>query len=119
MRSKGFAFEKEAERFLTKQGYKLRNRNYYTRCGEVDLIMTKNSSLIFIEVRFRKNNHYGSAEESITISKQRKIISSAKEYINRYKLWDMQIQFDVVTLTLDKEDQSIQLNWLKNAFTAG
>ena len=118
MRSKGFAYERQAENFLIKQGYLLRDRNYYTRRGEVDLIMTNNQSLIFIEVRYRKNSRFGSAEESITAAKQHKIITSAKEYINRHKLWNMQIQFDVVTLTPCDKKNTVQLNWLKNAFTA-
>ena len=118
MRSKGFAYERQAEQFLAQQGYRLRDRNYYTRRGEVELIMTHKNSLIFIEVRYRKNNHFGSAEESITKSKQRKIVTSAKEYINRHKLWHMYIQFDVVTLTHCQQQNSLQLNWLKSAFTA-
>lgn len=118
MRSKGFAYERHAERYLTKQGYAFRDRNYFTRCGEVDLIMTYNTSLVFIEVRYRKNNRFGSAEESITKAKQHRIITSAKEYINRHKLWHMHIQFDVVTLTPCNKEDSVQLNWIKNAFTA-
>jgi len=119
MLSKGHAYEQKAEQFLVTKGYKLLDKNYHTRRGEVDLIMTSGASLIFIEVRYRKNASFGSAEESITRAKQAKIIYSARHYISKHKLWHMNIQFDVVTLTPDIRENTLQLNWLKNAFTAG
>jgi putative endonuclease len=118
MLSKGHAYEQQAERFLSSQGYILRDKNYYTRRGEIDLIMTHKSSLIFIEVRYRNNAAFGTAEETITKAKQDKIIFSAKHYISRHKLWHMNIQFDVITLTPDNHKNTVKLNWLKNAFNA-
>ena len=118
MLSKGHAYEDKAEQFLISQGYKLREKNYYTRRGEIDLIMTRGTSLIFIEVRYRKNARFGSAEETITKTKQAKIVFSARHYITTHNLWHMNAQFDVVTLTPNQPDNSLQLNWLKNAFTA-
>lgn len=118
MLSKGHAYEQKAEQFLVSKGYKLRDKNYYTRRGEIDLIMTSGASLIFIEVRYRKNAYFGSAEETITKAKQAKIIFSAKHYISTHKLWHMNIQFDVVTLTPDLRDNTLKLNWVKNAFNA-
>ena len=53
--------ERAAERFLIAQGLKLVERNFRTRLGEIDLIMREGESLIFVEVRLRKNNDFGGA----------------------------------------------------------
>jgi putative endonuclease len=117
MLSKGLAYEQQAEDFLSKQGYKPRDKNYHTRRGEIDLIMTSGSTLVFIEVRFRKSNAFGSPEESITKTKRDKIIFSARHYISKNKLWSMNIQFDVITFTGGKP-QNQEINWLQHAFNA-
>lgn len=115
MLSKGHAYEKAAEKYLIKQGYKLKTRNYYTKRGEIDLIMQQGNTLVFVEVRYRKNKLFGSAEESITKTKQEKIIFSAKHYLAKYNLWDMHARFDVIAVTHNKLNL-IEINWLKNAF---
>ena len=115
MLSKGHAYEKAAEKFLLQQGLSLKSRNYHTKRGEIDLIMKHGNTLVFIEVRYRKYQHFGSAEETITRAKQEKIIFSAKHYLAKYNLWDLPVRFDVIAFTHNKLEQ-LELNWLKNAF---
>lgn len=67
--------------------------------GEIDLIMKDNDTLVFIEVRFRKNCHYGSPLESITRSKQKKIIRAAKFFLSKFKGHDLSCRFDAVGIT--------------------
>jgi putative endonuclease len=118
MLSKGHAYEQQAADYLIKQGYRLRDKNYFTRRGEIDLIMTCGCNLIFIEVRYRKHNAFGSPEESITKHKRDKIIYSAKHYISRNRLWHMNIQFDVITFSTQRGEKNLEPNWLQHAFTA-
>jgi len=72
--SQGVKSEKQALYYLTSQGLTLLCQNYYCRFGEIDLIMQDQETIVFIEVRYRKNNDFGGALASITQSKQNKII---------------------------------------------
>jgi putative endonuclease len=108
--------ENEARHFLIQQGLKLICRNYSCQFGEIDIIMKHQDILVFIEVRFRKSNRYGSAAESITAAKQTKILNTANHYLvsNHHK---GPIRFDAVTISPDKTGQNC-INWINNAFHA-
>jgi len=90
-------------------------RNYQCKVGEIDLIMTDNDTLVFIEVKYRKNSDWVSAIESVTKSKQRKIINAAQLFLlqnKKYNQWNC--RFDVVSIQGDKQNPKI--NWIQNAF---
>jgi putative endonuclease len=113
--------------YLQANNLKLLKRNYRTRCGEIDLIMLDGSTLVFVEVRFRKNDHYGSGLASVTAAKQDKLRKTAEHYLQthtRYK----NARFDVVSMsknnqtsTPDKQSPKAVFNdytfdWVVNAF---
>ncbi len=106
----GKAAEQKACEYLTQQGLKLITKNFNSRYGELDLIMEDQKHLVIIEVRYRKTNKYGSAEESITLSKQSRIIATTQYYLQQNKT-NRPVRFDVVTLTGDNT-----INWIPNAF---
>lgn len=111
----GQAIENLACKYLQEQGLKLLERNYRCRLGEIDLVMQENKVLIFVEVRFRKNLYFGSAAESVTSSKQHKLVKTAKYYLQQKKLTDSTAcRFDVLGIT--NSPQSPQIEWIKNAF---
>ncbi len=107
---KGGYYEDIALQYLLAQGLVLIGRNYRCRWGELDLLMRDQSFFVVIEVRYRKNNRYGSAAESVTVSKQKKIIAATKHYIMQHKL-NQTLRFDVVAITGESE-----IKWIKNAF---
>lgn len=110
MKLKGFLAERRAEKFLKKQGLKLIERNFRAKCGEIDLIMRDGSELIFVEVRSRSYDDFGSAQESVDYKKQSKIINTANIYLQKYKLMDsIDYRFDIVAINNGK------LEWIKNA----
>ena len=80
---KGKSAEKIACEHLSKNGLKLIETNFYSRFGEIDLIMKHNKTLVFIEVRYRKNKDYGGAAASITQSKQSKVRKTALYYMQK------------------------------------
>jgi len=83
--------------------------------GEIDLIMQDNGILMFIEVKYRKNDDWVSAAESVTKGKQRKIIKAAQLFLLKNKKFkDMNCRFDVVSIQGEKNLPEI--NWIKNAF---
>ena len=108
--SQGVISEKAALAFLEAKGLVLLNQNYFCRFGEIDLIMKEKDTLIFIEVRFRKNSFYGGAAGSINYSKQKKIINTAQHYL--LTLPELPYcRFDVIAI-----ENSTEITWIKNAF---
>jgi len=65
--------EEHALAFLKTQGFTLVAQNFHGKVGEIDLVMAKDKLLIFVEVRLRRPSRFGSAAESVTFAKQRKI----------------------------------------------
>ena len=72
--------------YLQQQGLQFVAKNFRTPRGEIDLIMRDNAQLVFVEVRFRHSSHFGSAEESITQQKCRRLTAAALAYMQSQKL---------------------------------
>lgn len=119
-REQGEVTENLACQYLEKKGLKLRERNYHCRFGEIDLIMQHNDSLVFVEVRYRRNIHFGSGAESVTASKQSKLIKTASAYLQRHdKLAKYPVRFDVISMTGPIETSNthnLDIDWIENAF---
>lgn len=109
--SSGVKYEKQALAFLKQQGLLLICQNFYCRFGEIDLIMSDQDTLVFIEVRYRKNQDFGGAEASITHQKQQKIIKTAKHYLSQLST-EPYCRFDVVAIN----EKSKQPLWIQDAF---
>lgn len=112
----GKATEQLAADYLTKHGLLLQTSNFYSRGGEIDLIMTEQDTLVFIEVKYRRNSNFGGAISTISIQKQKKIRQCAAYYLQKVGLneYNTACRFDVVALQGDILNPEI--NWLKNAF---
>lgn len=116
-RERGNKAEDLACRFLIKQNLKLLQRNYYSKKGEIDLIMQHQSILVFIEVRFRKNTHFISPLETIDARKCQRIIATAEHYLlNEKRFTDFDIRFDVVLINGTLAEPEIE--WIQDAFQA-
>lgn len=110
---KGWVAEDLARDYLQRQGLIYKASNYRTRMGEIDLIMQDDSYLVFIEVRARSLAAFGNALESVTFTKQRKIIKVAAYYLQSHKLIDrVACRFDVVAV----QGHPPTIQWVKNAF---
>lgn len=87
-------------------------RNYATRHGELDLIVSDGKALIIVEVRYRARSDYGLAVESVTRAKQQRIIAATKGFLAAHAKWrNAPVRFDVVGV-----DGQGQLNWIEQAF---
>jgi putative endonuclease len=107
---RGESAEEQAHRFLINKGLKPVFRNYRCKQGELDLIMTDQQTLVIIEVRYRKSDQYGSALESVTRTKQSRIIAATHSYLSSQKT-DRPIRFDVVAISGNGK-----IEWIQNAF---
>lgn len=111
--------EEAAVKALKKQGYKIIDRNYRTKMGEIDIIAKDGEYTCFIEVRLRKNNSFGSPADSIDEGKRIRIINTAKHYAVSKRIYDTPMRFDVVLInaTADKNRlKNIHLQIIKDAF---
>jgi len=116
---KGWAMEKIAESHLQNAGLELLERNFHCRYGEIDLICRDKTSLVFVEVKYRKNNSQLSPLESVTLSKQKKLSQAAQYYLIKnpqYAQWIC--RFDVVGLQTQEKNDELTIEWVRNAFYA-
>lgn len=99
------------------RGYRIITSNYRCRQGEIDLIARDGDCLVFVEVRCRRTNEYGTPAESITLAKQRKLIITAQHYIDDLGLGDCECRFDVVEVS-SRGGKLYVSDIIKNAFSA-
>lgn len=103
-------------KFLEHRGLRLLEKNYRSRYGEIDLVMTERDILVFVEVRFRASGDYGGGIESVNKRKQRKLRNCAEHFLSRYPSYqDSDCRFDVVSVALDQWNQP-QVEWITDAF---
>lgn len=108
-----------AVRYLKSRGYRIVARNYRVRLGEIDIIAEQGADLVFVEVKTRSDNSFGSPFESVTVQKQKQLSRVALEYLSRNGCQDRPARFDVVGIRFESggsrfESASIEL--LQNAF---
>lgn len=107
--------ENASAKYLKKKRYRILDRNYKTKFGEIDIIAEKNDVICFIEVKTRRNKQYGEARDAVDIYKQRKIISVAEYYIMSKK-YDKSCRFDVIEVYLSGTDEVDKIEHIENAF---
>lgn len=97
----GFA-EDFAFSFLKSHGYKIIDRNFHSRFGEIDIIALDGDTLVFVEVKARWSNKFGAPEEAVTPWKINKIIKTGEYYSLLNPKLPKKLRIDVVALVLDK-----------------
>ena len=109
---RGSSYEKKARRYLESRGLQFVAANVYVRGGEIDLIMRHHQVIVFVEVRFRRNDAFGSAAASITARKQKRLLHTAQVWLNGTgESFDtVDCRFDVLAFTGN------EIEWLTNAF---
>ncbi len=109
--------EQFALQYLVNKNLTLLGSNFRSKLGEIDLIMQDKNIICFIEVRYRLNNHFQTASESITAKKCQRIILASQQYlIENRQATKMDCRFDVVALCGKQEEPEIE--WIKDAFQA-
>ena len=110
-RAAGQRAEELAADYLQGHGLQPVERNYTCRLGEIDLILADGASLVFVEVRLRRNQAFGGAAASITATKRQRILRAARHYLSGKP--ERPCRFDVILLdALDLE----RIEWIKDAF---
>jgi len=114
-RSKGNIGENLACQFLKKQGYKIIERNFYSRVGEIDIIAQDDDTLVFVEVKTRWSKRFGTAAESVTPWKLKSIIKTAQYYKLLHPELPESLRIDVVAV--DNSENQPKIEVIKNVST--
>ena len=99
---------------LKKLGYKIIERNYRTKLGEIDIIAKDGRSLVFVEVKARHSHRFGHPKLAVTIKKQKKISMAALSYLKSTNQLNCKARFDVVAITAGNKHPQIEI--VRNAF---
>ena len=114
-RETGALGENIAADYLAKHGYIIRERNFRTREGEIDIIAEKDGTLVFVEVRAKTSKQFGTAEESITERKKKRLIALAEAYLSDCAEQPASCRIDIIAIQLDAQGELIRLNMIENA----
>ena len=106
--------EAMAVEYLTDRGYVILETNYRNKIGEVDIIAYDKNILTFIEVKTRLGVNYGYAFESVDSRKQKKIANASLMFLQKNKLSDVQVRYDVIEIYPMEEER---INHFENAFS--
>ena len=104
-----------AAAYLGKQGYLILARNWRCPAGELDIVAREGGALVFVEVRTRRGDRFGTPEESITPTKQAKLVEVAQTYLQEHGLADENWRIDVVAVEMDGRGGVKRLNLIRNA----
>ena len=112
--------EEIAVRYLKSRGYRILERNYRIKLGEIDIIAEQGTDLVFIEVKTRSDILFGSPFDSVTVPKQKQLAKVALEYISRQNFYNRPARFDVIGVRLrglgDAQFHDARVELIQNAF---
>ena len=96
----GLEGETRACRALEARGYRILQRRYRTRLGELDIVARHEHTVVFVEVKARRGIAFGDPAGSVTTEKQRRLVAMASDYLARHGLTRAPVRFDVVAVSL-------------------
>jgi putative endonuclease len=113
----GQSGERAAERFLRRRGYRILTRRYRVAVGEIDLIARDCDTLVFVEVKTRRQ---GEPLEAVTPEKQRRLTRAAVRFLYRHEIEDVGIpcRFDVVAVVWPEQSRRPRFEHIRHAFEA-
>jgi len=108
--------EQAACNFLLAKQFQLIERNIRYPFGEIDLLMRDGKELVFVEVRFRRNQSFGGGTASVTTSKQKKMVNAAQAWLSTHAQYsNASCRFDVIAI--DMHQNALRIDWIKSAFS--
>ncbi len=89
--------EELAKEFLLAKGYTLLSQNYRYKRAEIDLVVQQNETLVFVEVKYRKNANYGFPENAVSAKKEELLLMAGEAYVFQID-WQKRIRFDIISI---------------------
>jgi putative endonuclease len=112
----GFEGEQIAAKYLKRKGYKIIQKNYRCKLGEIDIIAEQNKTIIFVEVRTKHTEKLGLPQYSVNSAKMGQISKAALWYIKEKKITDQACRFDVIAITFPSKSDEPKIEHIENAF---
>jgi len=106
--------EEVALRFLKKNGYKIIEKNYVCKMGEMDIIAREKDTLVFVEVKTRTSMVFGPPQLAVNSTKQMQLSKVALYFLKEKRLEEVKARFDVIAVLLRPKGEQIEL--IKDAF---
>ena len=116
-RATGIRGEEEAARFLARCGYAILDKNVRTRAGEIDLVAKEGKTLVFVEVKTRKDLAGDPPQAAVNTRKQNRLGKLAHGYLKLRRLREMPCRFDVVAVIVNDEGGVKAIRHIPNAFS--
>ena len=107
--------EDYAAHYLAASGYRVLARNWRCKSGEIDLIAEEAEALIFVEVRTRRGDRWGTPEESITPAKRTKLVAAAQTYLDEHGQADRDWRIDVLAIEIGSRGEVQRCTLIENA----
>ncbi|ATW24588.1 hypothetical protein DCMF_07130 [Candidatus Formimonas warabiya] len=101
---------------MKKRGYRIIERNYRSRLGEIDIIGEKAGTLVFVEVKTKTSLAFGLPQENVNYRKQEKVKKIAQVYLAATRQFHRQVSFCVVAVQLDREGNLVKIEVFEEAF---
>ena len=118
-RALGNLGEALAARELERRGYRIVERNWRCPVGELDIVAEKDSARVFVEVRARRGDRFGTPEESITPIKRAKLLEVAQTYLDEHAEQEREWRIDVVAVELSPRGELLRIDVIENAVEEG
>ena len=109
----GKAGENAATKYLERQGYVIRHRNWRRGHLELDIVAAKDNELIVVEVKTRRNTEFGAPQDAVNEQKIRHIVRATDTYMKLFAI-DEPVRFDIITVV--GNDEHFQIEHIENAF---
>ena len=116
-RSTGIKGEDEAARFLTRSGYAILDKNVRTRAGEIDLVAREGKTLVFVEVKTRRDTEGDPPQAAVDTRKQNRLGKLAHGYLKLKHIRETPCRFDVVSVIFNDEGGVKAIRHIPNAFS--
>ena len=109
--------EKQAARFLKRRGYRILGRNVALGIGEIDLVARDGDELVFVEVKTRTDDDFGSPLLAVDRHKRHKLVQLARTYLAKHNISDAPCRFDVIGITARDGRKDPEIELVRDAFT--
>jgi putative endonuclease len=116
-RTTGIKGEEEAARFLTRSGFAILDRNVRTRAGEIDLVAKEGKTLVFVEVKTRRDLEGDPPQAGVHTRKQNRLAKLAHGYLKLKRIRQTPCRFDVVAVIINDEGGVKAIRHIPNAFS--
>ena len=114
---KGRNAEEAVAEHLRRAGYRIVQRNWRHRIGEIDLIAARDDVLVFVEVKARRDESFGSGAEAVSATKRKRLAGLAQLYLRSLREQPQACRFDIAEVGLDAAGFVRSIRLIENAFS--